>query len=197
MQELHCCKAWPAREAPPVSPGASARERTPGAHPVLVTTVQALLLVILTVIGSWVGFAAVFRAAPMLVASLGVLTSIAVAPVIALAAVGWYVLVSATVAILLKRLHKKANQTPEYFPDAPIDVIREHVWVAPYYEEDIRALADLIGANRVLFGSDWPHGEGLAVPVAFVDDLKGFSDSEIASVMRTNTVDFLGYNPAN
>ena len=96
--------AMRAREAPPVSPRASARARTPGAHPVLVTTVQALLLVILTVIGSWVGFAAVFRAAPMLVASLGVLTSIAVAPVIALAAVGWYVLVSATVAILLKRL---------------------------------------------------------------------------------------------
>lgn len=101
------------------------------------------------------------------------------------------------VSILLKRLNKKANQTPEYFPDAPLDVIREHVWVAPYYEEDIRALADLIGANRVLFGSDWPHGEGLADPVAFVEDLKGFNDAEVASVMRTNTVEFLGYEPAN
>ncbi|MCB2063653.1 MAG: amidohydrolase family protein [Novosphingobium sp.] len=101
------------------------------------------------------------------------------------------------VAILLKRMKKKANQMPEYFPDDPLDVMREHVWVAPYYEEDIRALADLIGTERVLFGSDWPHGEGLADPVAFVDDLKGFSEAEIARVMRTNSEELLGYSPAN
>ena len=40
----------------------------------------------------------------------------------------------------------------------------QHVWVTPYYEEDLRKLADLIGVERVLFGSDWPHGEGLAQP---------------------------------
>lgn len=101
------------------------------------------------------------------------------------------------VSILLKRLNKKANQAPEYFPDAPLDVLREHVWVAPYYEEDIRALADLIGPRRVLFGSDWPHGEGLADPVAFVQELKGFSADETARVMRTNSVEFLGYEPAH
>jgi predicted TIM-barrel fold metal-dependent hydrolase len=101
------------------------------------------------------------------------------------------------VAILLKRLNKKANQMPDYFPDAPIDVIREHVWVAPYYEEDIRALADLIGTNRVLFGSDWPHGEGLSSPVDFVHDLKGFSEAEIAQVMRTNSVELLGCDLAH
>ena len=101
------------------------------------------------------------------------------------------------VAILLKRMKKKANQMPEYFQDDPLDVMREHVWVAPYYEEDIRALADLIGTERVLFGSDWPHGEGLADPVAFVDDLKGFSEAEIARVMRTNSEELLGYSPAN
>lgn len=101
------------------------------------------------------------------------------------------------VSILLKRLNKKANQAPEYFPDAPLDVLREHVWVAPYYEEDIRALADLIGVERVLFGSDWPHGEGLARPTGFVDDLKGFSEAEIARVMRANSVEFLGYDPAH
>jgi len=101
------------------------------------------------------------------------------------------------VAILLKRMQKKANQMPQFFPDDPLDVLREHVWVAPYYEEDIRALADLIGVERVLFGSDWPHGEGLSSPVAFVDDLKGFSEAEIARVMRTNSEELLGYTPAN
>jgi len=100
------------------------------------------------------------------------------------------------VAILLKRMKKKANQMPQFFPDDPRDVLREHVWVAPYYEEDIRALADTIGVERVLFGSDWPHGEGLSSPVDFVHDLKGFSEAEIARVMRTNTEELLGYSPA-
>ena len=43
--------------------------------------------------------------------------------------------------------------------------IKQHVWVTPYYEEDLRKLADTIGVDHVLFGSDWPHGEGLPDPV--------------------------------
>ena len=64
----------------------------------------------------------------------------------------------------MKRLLKQANQTPWVFPESPLDTIREHVWVTPYYEEDMRKLADLIGVEQVLFGSDWPHGEALANP---------------------------------
>ena len=65
---------------------------------------------------------------------------------------------------------------------------RRHVWVAPYYEDDIRGLADAIGADHVLFGSDWPHAEGLAEPTAFVDDLHGFTDDEIRLIMRDNAL---------
>ena len=32
---------------------------------------------------------------------------------------------------------------------------------------------DLMGIDRVIFGSDWPHPEGLADPITFVDDLEG------------------------
>ena len=45
-------------------------------------------------------------------------------------------------------------------------------------------LRDELGANRVIFGSDYPHAEGLADPLGFVDDLPGFSDEEIRLVMR-------------
>ena len=89
-------------------------------------------------------------------------------------------------ALLAKRLRKQANQTPWAFPDDPLDVIREHVWVTPYYEEDLRKLADLVGVEQVLFGSDWPHGEGLARPLDFVKELHDFSDDEIRAVMREN-----------
>jgi predicted TIM-barrel fold metal-dependent hydrolase len=98
--------------------------------------------------------------------------------------------------ILAKRLRKKANQMPEYFPKDPLEVMRSNIWVAPYYEEDIPALAKTIGSDKVLFGSDWPHGEGLADPVAFTHELKGLSDADIRKVMRDNAVDFLGFSPA-
>jgi predicted TIM-barrel fold metal-dependent hydrolase len=96
------------------------------------------------------------------------------------------------VHLLVKRLQKQANQTPWVFPEAPLETIRRHVWVTPYYEEDMRKLADTIGVERVLFGSDWPHGEGLANPVDFVKELHDFSTTEIRRVMRDNTLELLG-----
>jgi predicted TIM-barrel fold metal-dependent hydrolase len=100
------------------------------------------------------------------------------------------------VAILAKRLRKKANQMPEYFAKDPLEVMRSNIWVAPYYEEDIPALAKTIGVDKVLFGSDWPHGEGLASPVTFTEELTGFSAADIRKVMRDNAVTFLGFNPS-
>ncbi len=70
--------------------------------------------------------------------------------------------------------------------DKPSAIFREHVYVAPFHEEDIRALADTIGAERVLFGSDWPHPEGLAVPNDFADGLRGMTEGDIGLIMRDN-----------
>ena len=65
-------------------------------------------------------------------------------------------------------------------------MFRRQVWVSPYYEDDLLDLRDTIGADHMLFGSDFPHAEGLSDPVSFVDDLEGFSAAEIEQVMRSN-----------
>jgi len=96
------------------------------------------------------------------------------------------------VGLLLKRLKKQANQTPWAFQDDPTDVLRRNVWVTPYYEEDLHRLAGIIGVERVLFGSDWPHGEGLAEPLQFVKELAGFDAHEVRRIMRDNVLDLLG-----
>lgn len=70
--------------------------------------------------------------------------------------------------------------------DKPSAIFREHVYVAPFHEEDIRALADTIGPERVLFGSDWPHPEGLAQPNDFADGLRGMTEGDIGLIMRDN-----------
>ena len=73
-----------------------------------------------------------------------------------------------------------------------MEQLRNNVWIAPYYEDDLPELAKAIGVDKILFGSDWPHGEGLESPVSFTEELVGFSDADIRKVMRDNALDLLG-----
>ena len=93
---------------------------------------------------------------------------------------------------LAKRLRKQANQTPWNFANHPVDTLREHVWVTPYLEEDLEALADLIGVERILFGSDWPHGEGCERPLDFVEDLGAFDEEGQHRILHRNARELLG-----
>ena len=94
--------------------------------------------------------------------------------------------------LLAKRLRKQANQTPWVFVEDPLDTLRRHVWVTPYLEEDLGALAELIGVDRILFGSDWPHGEGVAQPLDFAKELGGFDETHVRRIMRDNCLELLG-----
>ncbi|NIR36476.1 MAG: amidohydrolase, partial [Actinobacteria bacterium] len=51
------------------------------------------------------------------------------------------------------------------------------------HEEDIPALCDTIGASQVLFGSDFPHAEGLAEPLSFRESLTGLSERDQDLIM--------------
>jgi len=53
-------------------------------------------------------------------------------------------------------------------------------------------VAEKIGAGRILFGSDWPHGEGLESPLAFADELTGFSEADVRKIMHDNALGLLG-----
>jgi len=89
---------------------------------------------------------------------------------------------------LLKKLAKAHGQMAWEFPGGdPVETFKRHCFVAPYYEDDIRELTDAIGASQVLMGSDWPHAEGIAEPIRFVDDLADFSADEVRLIMRDNT----------
>ena len=45
---------------------------------------------------------------------------------------------------------------------------------------------DLVGVDRVVFGSDYPHIEGMSEPLSYVDELEGLSHDEMARVMGGN-----------
>jgi predicted TIM-barrel fold metal-dependent hydrolase len=75
---------------------------------------------------------------------------------------------------------------PQAFEENPIDVFKRNIYVHPFHEEDPIGLVKLIGADRVLFGSDYPHPEGMSDPISFVDELKGLSDEDVRLVMGGN-----------
>jgi predicted TIM-barrel fold metal-dependent hydrolase len=74
----------------------------------------------------------------------------------------------------------------------PSEIFRRHFVVAPFPEENVRRVVDEIGIDSIVFGSDFPHGEGLAYPSKYVEaQLKNFSDEEQRRIMRDNLEAFL------
>ena len=83
-----------------------------------------------------------------------------------------------------------------YVSGRPSEVFRRHVFVSPYHEEDIVALARAIGPSQVLFGSDYPHPEGLAEPRDFAGAIAELPDDEVRMIMRDNLRGLLGFDRA-
>lgn len=93
---------------------------------------------------------------------------------------------------LLRNLDATFGKMPFAFDEHPVEQFVRQVWISPYYEDDMALLRDRIGIDRLLFGSDFPHTEGLADPLAFVKDIPDFDEAETAAVMHDNVVDLLG-----
>ncbi|MFF5141475.1 amidohydrolase family protein [Streptomyces sp. NPDC013157] len=93
---------------------------------------------------------------------------------------------SSWVAPLLDQLADVYKKMPEQFLGDPVQAVKDSIHVSPFYEENLSDLVDLIGVDRVLFGSDYPHPEGLAQPTSYVDAIQGLSQADQAKIMGGN-----------
>ena len=103
------------------------------------------------------------------------------------------------VAPLLRDMEKAMKMTTQdsvwlggKVTDHPSDVFRHHVYVAPYHEDPIGPLVEALGEDRVLFGSDYPHPEGVAEPIDFAAGLVGLTEGTVRKIMRSNAATLLG-----
>jgi predicted TIM-barrel fold metal-dependent hydrolase len=99
------------------------------------------------------------------------------------------------VAPLLKKLKNLFVQMPGFFGEDPYEVFRRNVWVSPFFEDDIIELVGLMGADHVVFGSDWPHVEGLSDPASFEKDLAGVVAADVKKIMHDNGRDLVTSRP--
>jgi predicted TIM-barrel fold metal-dependent hydrolase len=93
---------------------------------------------------------------------------------------------SSWVEPLMRNLADVYKKMPQDFLEDPITVFKRSIHVSPFWEEDLGALADTIGVTQVLFGSDYPHPEGLADPVSYVKELEGLPEDEVRKIMGGN-----------
>jgi predicted TIM-barrel fold metal-dependent hydrolase len=65
-------------------------------------------------------------------------------------------------------------------------MVKSRIHVSPFFEDGIDDLVNLVGVDRVLYGSDWPHPEGLAEPTFYVNALSHLSTDDQAKIMGGN-----------
>jgi len=102
------------------------------------------------------------------------------------------------VPTLFKKAAKIYKQQPQVFGEHPHDTLRRQLYVSPHFEEDKRAVADLLGVDHVLMGSDWPHAEGLRAPADYAAELAtdGFTTDEMRVIMRENGLQLSRRSPS-
>jgi predicted TIM-barrel fold metal-dependent hydrolase len=79
----------------------------------------------------------------------------------------------------------------------PSEIFREHFVVAPFPEENVARVIAEVGIEPIVFGSDFPHGEGLAFPAQYASVLRGagLSPAQVKAIMCDNLARFLGIPP--
>ncbi|MBL7488690.1 amidohydrolase family protein [Frankia sp. AgB1.9] len=96
------------------------------------------------------------------------------------------------VGVLAKNLELTYKKMPQEFQTHPLELLRRNVWINPFWEDSLDGLIGLMGTDRVCFGSDYPHAEGLAEPLSFLDRITDLPPADVERIMSTNLADLLG-----
>ena len=87
----------------------------------------------------------------------------------------------------LEHLAYVYRNMPHQFDGDPVEQFKRNVWVSPFHEDRIDQLIEEIGVDHVLFGSDFPHPEGLAEPCSYIDHLPpGLPAEDVRAIMGGN-----------
>jgi predicted TIM-barrel fold metal-dependent hydrolase len=89
---------------------------------------------------------------------------------------------------LVRKLRSTASRMPGWFREDPVETFRRHVWINPFWEDDVREVVAVMGAERVIFGSDWPHIEGMPQPLDYAGEVAGFDAETQRRILRENAL---------
>lgn len=87
---------------------------------------------------------------------------------------------------LFRKLRQSRDRMAGYYAEDPGELFKRHVWINPFWEDDVNEVARYMGTDRVIFGSDWPHIEGMPTPLDYVQELGEFSEADQLKILRDN-----------
>jgi predicted TIM-barrel fold metal-dependent hydrolase len=93
---------------------------------------------------------------------------------------------------LLQHLDHVAEKAPQLYDMKPSETFNQNVWVQANHEDVLPPVIDVIGVDRVMFGSDYPHLEGLVEPLSYLDNIVDMSEADQRRIMGGNMLDLLG-----
>ncbi len=99
---------------------------------------------------------------------------------------------------LFVKLEQSKERMPWYYKEDPAELFRRNVWINPFWEDKITEVVEHMGADRVIYGSDWPHMEGMERPrdILAEDELDGLSLADQAKILYENTAALNERRPA-
>ncbi len=89
---------------------------------------------------------------------------------------------------LFGRLRVVARKMNGWFPEDPVETFRRHIWINPFWEDQIDEVVDNMGVDRVLFGSDWPHIEALPEPLQYVPEVEHLAAADQRKILHDNVL---------
>jgi predicted TIM-barrel fold metal-dependent hydrolase len=87
---------------------------------------------------------------------------------------------------MLQHFQNTYDKAPVLFDENPMDVLRRNVFIHIFQDPNPVELIRMLGVENSMFGSDFPHPEGLRDPLAFSEQITELSREEQALVMGGN-----------
>jgi len=97
---------------------------------------------------------------------------------------------------LARKLRQSRNRMKGYYREDPLLLFKEHVWINPFWEDDVDEVVAQMGREHVIFGSDWPHIEGMEEPLDYVAEVAHFDPDVQRKILRENTLGLNQRRPA-
>jgi predicted TIM-barrel fold metal-dependent hydrolase len=91
----------------------------------------------------------------------------------------------------LQHLGDLYRKMPQAFLEDPVEAFTRNVYISPFHEDKLEPLIEVLGSDHLLFGSDYPHPEGLAEPLSWRQEITGIPATDVVRVMSSNLAGLL------
>jgi predicted TIM-barrel fold metal-dependent hydrolase len=93
---------------------------------------------------------------------------------------------------MIQQFQRAYERSPQLFDEDPMDALRRNVFIHAFRDTNPIELIELLGVENTMWGSDFPHPEGLRDPLAFSEEIATLPLEVQKAVMGGNLARLMG-----